>query len=757
MLLCMVGSAIAQERLIRGTIKDQNGAVISGANVVLRNVATGLERVVATDSSGSYEFSELAAAEYEIIVRADGFKNVLQRVTSDRLDISLEISPLKAETTVYSGSRQEELRESLNTKVEVVTRSQIVDTGYESVGEVLKDVPGVQTRLGSDTGTSANVAAEQIQGVGSRQSLVLLDGFPIIAARGIKSGNINLDRQSTSRIEQIEVVKGAASGLYGSDAIGGVVNLITREPKKPLEGSVSISGGNFGVFDPRADLGFRKNKLTGFFSFDRHKNNGFDLTPTTFDTTGAGFHRYNYFSKLKYAFSPEFYVTSLADVYTGHSIGRSIGEPDPTRGFRPNLQIDDGKDITQNYGLTGNWTPNSRAVIQLRGYFSRFDEVGKTRLSDGRTLPDDNLYQRFGQVDASATYIWGEKQIIQFGGEWRTDRYRGINRLRDDSGEKADTRTVWGQNKISLTNWAALTLGLRYDDHSTFGSAVSPKIGLNIRATERINLRASWGRGYRAPDLGQLYYRFLNPTNFYQVVGNPNLRPEHSGSWQVGAEYSSTKKSYRFGVNFFRNDVVNLIEAQNFGFLTSAAQGNGILLSQGLNPSEYNLRLFRLLFIYKNLRNIFTQGAEADFGIQIPKGFELTGAYTYLDARDKVTDDYLPERIKSQGFLRLAYDNRKFGFRGNVRASFFSGWRASSLTNRGLRADQASPAFRLVDIYGAKRIAHGFEAFANIENLFDSKDVNVNKFDSTGQPFPILRPDAGRMYRAGLRYTFSRN
>jgi outer membrane receptor for ferrienterochelin and colicins len=746
-------SIFAQNRKLDGTVSDQNGAVIAGATVVLRNKKTGLERVTQTDQQGEFKFAGLVEGEYEIIVAAKGFRPIsIPYKDEPQISIKLEVESFEKVTTVYSGSRQEELRESLNTKVDVITREQIRDTGYETVGEVLRELPGVLTRRGSETGTSSGAAGEQIQGIGSRQSLVLLDGFPIINARGIKSGVINLDRQSTTRIEQIEVVKGAASALYGSDAIGGVINLITREPKKPFEGTITISGGNFGRFDPRAEFGFKRQKLSGFFSLERRKNNGFDLTPTLPDTTGAGFHHYDFFGKAKYEFTSNFYVVGFADAKKVNSVGVSLGEA--------GYQADDINETFQSYGLTGNWGINSRAVLQMRGYFARYDEIGKVFVLPSRSFPsgvkfpDENLFQRYGRLDASLLYIWGERQIIQVGGEWNTDRYAGFNRLRVASGERADTRVVWAQDKISITNWMTLTLGFRYDDHSIFGSAFSPKIGLNVRATDRISLRASWGKGFRAPDLGQLYYRFYSPTNLYQVFGNPKLAPEHSGSWQIGSEYSSTKKTYRFGINFFRNDVRNLIEATNFGFVRTQAQANAIFLRLGLNPSDYNTSLNRLLLIYTNSSNIFTQGVEFDTDIKLPKNFFFSGAYTYLDARNKQTGSYLRDRSKHQGFIRFSYENPDFGFRANLRGTFVSRWQASTITNRGLNVTATAPGYQLWDVYAAKQLKK-LEFFGAIDNIFDNRDPNVGKVDSTGQPLPIYRPEAGRMYRVGLRIDLS--
>jgi outer membrane receptor for ferrienterochelin and colicins len=754
-LLLFSSVSFAQTREISGTVSDMNDAAVSGSSVSLRNVSTGLERIAITQNDGSFKFSGISDGNYEVIVVAKGFQRSAKKVESNQVNVKLEVSFLEVETTVVSGSRQQELRENLNTKVDVVTRQDIQDSGYESVGEVLKEIPGVVTRRGSDTGTSSGAAGEQIQGIGSRQSLVLLDGFPVTNARGIKSGTINLDRQSTARIEQIEVVKGAASALYGSDAIGGVVNLVSREPRKPLEFSARTSGGNFGVLDTGIDFGFKRKGFSGFIGGERHKNNGFDLTPTTIDTTGAGFHRYDFFSKLKYQFSDKFSISSLADVKSGNSQGRSLGEAGNQR--------DDVDESNQSYGLSATWTPNSRIVAQARGYFSRYDEIGRytllptTQSPTERRQPDENLFQRFGKVDASLQYIWGERQLIQFGGEWSTDRYRGINRLRNASGERADTKVLWGQDKIFLTNRATLTIGLRYDNHSIFGNSFAPKVGLNVRASDRINLRASWGRGFRAPDLGQLYFRFFNPTNLYQVFGNPNLSTEHSGSWQVGAEYSSTKKDYRFGVNFFRNDVRNLIEARNFGFVRTAAAGNAILTGIGLNPGDYVVRLNRLLFVYQNLSNIFTQGAELDFDVKLPRSFVLSGAYTYLDARNKADGSYLSERNKHQGVLKLAYVNQDIGFRANIRASAYSTWRTSSITNRGLTEQINAGAFQTVDSYMAKTIRNGFEIFGTVENLFDVKDRNFGKLrPNSTEPYAIVRPDAGRMLRLGIRYSFAR-
>jgi outer membrane receptor protein involved in Fe transport len=196
----------------------------------------------------------VAGARYRLIVSAVRFAPISREVeSSGSFNFALEPAALAEKITVVSGSRQEELR------------NRIRDTDYESVAEILQELPGVVTRRGAQ---GAGAAGEQAQGIDSRQVLSLFDGQPIIGGKSIKRGVINLDHQSINTLERIEVVKGAASALYGSDAIGGVINQISRDPSAPIETSFTTSGGSQGSFDARGDVGFARDKFSAFFSGD---------------------------------------------------------------------------------------------------------------------------------------------------------------------------------------------------------------------------------------------------------------------------------------------------------------------------------------------------------------------------------------------------------------------------------------------------------------------------------------------------------
>jgi outer membrane receptor protein involved in Fe transport len=162
------------------------------------------------------------------------------------------------------------------------------------------------------------------------------------------------------RLERVEVVKGACSALYGSDAIGGVVNLVTRDPERPFEGSLVASGGSLGAVDSRGDAGFVRGRWRGFVSLERHQSDGFDLSPTTPDTTGAGFRRHDGYGKLRLQASPSLALSAFANGYWNDSTGRSVGE----LGLQESEVAEDAK----SYGLAVDWRASARTGLLARGF-----------------------------------------------------------------------------------------------------------------------------------------------------------------------------------------------------------------------------------------------------------------------------------------------------------------------------------------------------------------------------------------------------
>jgi len=741
--------AWAQSAELAGIVRDPSGAVVAGGTVVVRQDGSSFERIVESGRDGRFVVRPVTAGEYQLEVIAPGFSvaSASTRVpAATELVVTLSPAPVVEAVQVVSASRQEELRETLNTNVSVISRRLIEESGSQTVAELLREVPGVVSRRGSET---AGAAGEQIQGIDSRQVLVLLDGQPLVGARGIKRGVINLDRQSVDRLEQVEVVKGASSALYGSDAIGGVINIITREATAPVDTTGELSGGSFGEANAVAAVGFRRDRGSALFSVEHHQNDGFDLTPTTFDTTGAPFTRLDFLGRGRVRAGQALSFSTVVTGYDNRTTGRSNGELGP--------QEDVIDEQTLNLNLQGDWLPRPTTSVQGRAYLARYDENSTATLAPPRStvLPPGALDERLFKIDGSFSEVLGSRQQLQGGIEYSKDTYSGINRLRTDSGERASIGTAWLQHRLTIGERVTTTVGVRMDEHSEFGGAVSPKLAANARLGGGVNVRASYGRGFRAPDIGQLYYRFLNPSSIYQVVGNPNLRPEYANSLQAGGEYATPGRRARVGVNLFRNDVTDLIDSVSLGFPVTPAQVADIFAREGLDLS-FRPVAGRLLLTYKNINNAITEGVELDGEWAVVTGVSLAGAYTYLDARDDRTGLPLTGRHHHQGNIRATWRQPQIGFTVNLRGMFYGEWIAARATVNGQPRDTIAPGYALWDLYASQRVLRGLSAFAAVDNLADKQDPNLGQLSTTGAPLAIYRPDVGRTVRLGLRWSWAK-
>ena len=751
LLASAVGAQQAsREPALAGVVHDASGAVVPRPTVVLRAVRSGLNVLVPASANGEFSLATLEPGHYVLTVSAPGFADASQAIeipAPGRTAVTLSPAPVLEQVAVVSASRQSELRETLNTRVDVVSRGRIEEAGaFETVGEVLREIPGVITRRGSE---GAGAAGEQIQGIDSRQVLVLLDGQPLVGARGIKRGGLlNLDRQSTARLDRVEVVKGAASTLYGSDAIGGVINLITREPASPFETSAAMSGGSLGRIGTRIDGGLRRGTTFGLFSGERHQQDGFDLTPTTFDTTGAPFRRYDGLGKVQHQVTDTLSVSGLVTGYTNATTGRSIGELGP--------QDDDIHDRAVSANISARYFSQGTSV-EARAYLSDFEEEALAMLAPPRSTPAPpaSLEQRYQKLDLTATRPFGTRHLLQGGVEWAHDLYEGTNRLRDEeAGHEAQTVVGWLQHRWSVTTRLVTTGGVRVDRRSSFETAISPKLAAAYRLSDTASVRASYGRGFRAPDLGQLYYRFLSPSNFYQVIGNPALEPEYANSWQVGGDVTLAQRRVRLGINAFRNDVRNLIESMTVGFAATPAQLTALLEREGIDPS-FRPALGRPLMTYRNLFDVVTQGIELDSEAALTSTVSLGAAYTYLDASDVETGRELTGRHRHHGHARISWQPASTGFRTGMRATFFGSWIAARATSSAAPVqDTVAPKFALWDVFATQRLGRRLSAFVNVDNIADSQDPNTGVVMPDGAAAPIYRPEAGRTVRVGLQLSF---
>ena len=738
LLLAMLASGLAQDRLeLKVRVTDVTGAPLAGAAVFVRDLSTGLETAYRADSLGALVV-ELRIGAYRVSAAQNDFETASEtvEVADSGLNLlELTLSPaVLTQSIVVTGSREEVLREDSIARVEVIGRSQLLDSGYERVTDILSEEPGVVTRTSRSPGSRGGT---QIHGIDSRQSLILLDGFPMVGARGVKSGIINMDRQSTNRLDRVEIVKGASSALYGSDAIGGVINMITRQPQRRFDSNVTASGGSLGTVDLRADTGFVRDRWSGFLAVERHKRNPYDLTPQDFDTTGPGFRRYDYMAKLNFDVSETFKVGFLANAFDNREKSIYAG--------RGGSQTTTLNDSAQNYGMTLSAGLTSRTQLQARTYYGKYDENSAVDLSNvpGLINSTANLNERLYRFDASLSHVLGNRQLLQGGFDWTSNEYRGYNRLLgDNNGVSIRMADAWFQDRIQAHPRLTLTIGGRLTDHSAYGSRMVPRAGLLFRLNETFRVKASYGQGFRAPDLGQLYYRFLTPSGIYQIIGNPALSPESSTTTQVGVDGGHGR--VRFSATYFWNGIKNLIQTDLIGRPRTPEQLDQILTEFGVD-SAFAPGLNRLTYLYRNIENVYTTGAEGRVQLRLTPELVVSTAYTYLDARDTATGAFLSQRHKHHGNFRIWWTtDRLGGLRTNFRGTYLGKWPIV-----GRRATLIADSYQLWDWYLAKPLRKGVELYGAVDNVFDSIDSGLDGPDPT-----FYRADPGRTFRIGMRWSF---
>jgi outer membrane receptor for ferrienterochelin and colicins len=754
--------AARQGGQVRGHISDPAGLSVPNAEVTIRNSLSGESRNTKTGDDGAFEFADLAFGPYLVTASSQGLALAPKQVEikGEANDLSnLRLSLVTAEDqVVVSASRVNELQEQAPTKVISVTKAEIQDTGYERVGDVLGEMPGIVT-MGQSYGVSL-VGGEQIDGMDSKETAVLLDGLPFVGARGIDEGYIDLNQQDVGKLDNVEVVKGAASALYGTDALGGVINLISHEPTHPLEIDATTSGGSLGEIDTRLGIGGQWKNLTGYLDLEHHQRDGYTLIPDDPTTVGAYENRQDLLAKLRYTFNPRASISFTSSAYTNHDHGMTLtAETDPNDpvNFVNTPTALFSNDSTQTYALVGDFAPTQSTTLQLRGYLSRYDEDSSSNLiENGVEGPDfdpGNLSETYRRADATIGQRWGSRQFIQGGYEWAEDRYAGDNRIvGGNAGQQLSTNDLWVQDRIQPVRNLLLTVGGRYTNNSAFGGHAVPKVGAVYRVNDHFTVRGSFGEGFRAPNLGELYYHLLHLEYGYQVIGNPTLQPETSQSYSAGGTFTAGR--YQLSLNLFRNNLKNLIDTSLVCDETSGQDCSGQALVQLLSqygvPESFDYdttgaALFT--FINQNVDRAYTEGMDIDGRVALTRSLVFSGAYTYLEAVDAITHTWLPYRSRHQGHIKLEYTNPRWGLVTNLRGTFFSKWPNGQST--GIPADDYAYGYQIWNVYASKTIWRGIRAFGAINNLGNSRDPKLAWAEPT-----FDRPDYGRTLQVGLHYIF---
>ena len=441
---------------------------------------------------------------------------------------------------VVTATRMEKKLVDTSANVSVVTAEDFEKKNYQTVTEALENVPGVLVQRNGGEWTNSYIYLN-----GDDRVLVLVDGRRLNQDKGLNSGHGGIDFMhlpSPDIIERIEIVKGGGSALYGSDAVGGVINIITKRADKTT-GKININTGSWGTQNYRGMVSFKQGKTGVTVTGSKQKQN---YTKYRDAETGSTDRWPNSSSDTVTAavkLEQEIGNDQLATLYFDHS-RRKADQPGsiPKNYFNPD---DWSHEINNNFSGKYEWGVHSdnKGYIQLyRNHYngSFFSYGALSRYNE--TKDGINIQQKFKLSDANdlvAGFDWRRSKVNNY------DAYTEEKKLTSYAFYLEDS---WRFAK----NWS-LTGGLRYDHYDSFGGNTSGTVSLNKKFNEDSHAFVSWGKVFKAPTTNDLYY------NYWGMYGNPDLKPETGYVWTAG--YSGKISQYTtFGINAFYSSLNDAID-----------------------------------------------------------------------------------------------------------------------------------------------------------------------------------------------------
>lgn len=663
----------------------------------------------------------------------------MERIDSSTVSRTYNLNPV-----VVTGSGHHQRLKSTATPVHVLSSQEIREQGISTFDGALIRMMPQASMAPSSMGTFL-----RLNGLGNKYILVLINGQKL---SGDISNNVDLSRINMSRVKRIEVLDGAASSLYGSDAIAGVINIITDQPTQDLvcvTSDTRISGRGVLTENIMLDI-----YTKGFGSY------------TSFSHDQANSYRINELEYLKDSDSET--QRSIAPLFTGYR-SNIIGQRFT---YAPNTHLALNAGLDYSYKKTDR--PETRSDItggtdyEMRYKGFRWNIGGIYKFTAKNSLQANFTVDRFRygkeydvatKSNAVGDYVQSKKQRMMdgevkailgllkdattiFGADWRKDYLTATS---GDINEHVYSLAAYAQHEQKFLKDFTATVGLRLTHHETFKNHLTPKIAL-MYSPGNFRFRATYSAGFRAPGLDELYYHYFSVNRGKPQIsfGNQNLKPEKSHYLSLNAEY--------------RDEV---IAVSLTGFLNRI---NDMVVKQNVKVDETSMAMLRAEFpemtddqaakleqyaLYQNSDRGDVKGVQVNVSANIFRGFNLSANYVYTYARSESGGEWSPLE-------------RSIRHAATVAANYHRSWGCYGLNvnlNGRLQSKTYYPGYEDAPGFGIWNLqtAHSFdlvrwaflEPSIGIDNIFDRVD---HRIDSTRRKYALYSP--GRMLVVGLRVRF---
>lgn len=650
--------------------------------------------------------------------------------------------------TVFTATKTERKLTNVAVPVQIISQKTIQQAGSLRLSDILSEQTGLFMTNGFGTGVS-------MQGLNPDYTLILIDGEPLI---GRMSGVLDLKRIAVGNIKQIEIVRGPSSSLYGSEAMAGVINIITDKSKINSLG-LTARYGTYNTADFGLKGSIRNNRINyqGFGNF--YRTDGFSIRPNSRERSIAPIERITQQHQLGYRFSDRTQV-SVSFRLNNETIKNNITVTNNGNAIN-SVGYEKNNDLNTTLQLAHKFNEKVKNTTRLYGtYFKSVQDL----ITDNGAPYVDEFRQSFGRAENQTDIQFKDRLEMNVGGGYihetaRSTRYDNSSSVKTNRIGYAYLQTEWkALDRLTLIG------GARYDHNELFAAAFSPKLALQYKINSKLSLKASVGRGFKAPDFRQLYLNFTNTAaGSYSVFGSveaqkiiselnrlgqisslepafyglSTLKPEFSTGFNIGIHFQDNKWS--FSANIFRNNIENLIDSRLVAYRTGGAQ----------------------IFSYLNVKNAFTQGIETDVHYKVNKNLSLTAGYQFLLTGDQAEIDAinagkvftrdqngfsrrmnrseyvgLPNRSKHMANFKILYS--KDAFFANTRLVYRSKWTTTDTDGNGLfnSNDAFAKGYLQMNAAAGYEFNKGLSVQGGTDNLLNYTDV-INLPNLPGRTFYI--------------------
>jgi outer membrane receptor for ferrienterochelin and colicins len=659
---------------------------------------------VVTNNQGKFRIDPPLTGPVVISISCVGFKSLTDTINVHKeTAITLEEDVLNLEQIVVTGTRTPKRLADVPVQTTVIPGVDIKKAGAVSPLEVLQDnVPGLVS-TGNAMGNNL-----RIKGLNSRYILFLVDGERLVSEGS--GGNINLDQIDFNTIDRIEIVNGAASALYGSNAVGAVINLITKKPVHRFEGGMNTSHQTNNTNRLQLNIGGNHDKTTLAANIFRNTTDGYDIAE------GASSNPHtDYGTNLRIGYNPsERISTNVKGRLFQHEVFNFPGSMNVKHRLERKVTLG---------GNTTVVSKNNRnnAVASLN--FDKFFKYDVMERKDDLLQKQNDITFISGRVVNN--YASGEKWETVFGAEYN---YEEIST--DSSkilGPRPDSKSVSDGNaflqlQYTLPKDIDIVIGSRYTYNEQFGSAFSPKLSLMYKAG-RFVFRGGSGTAFRAPALQELYYNFNHNGSFW-VYGNPDLIPENGLYNSLAVEY--TKGTLNMSASGYHNQIRNKITSYR-------------VMSDLGQPDRY----------YRNVSSSTLKGVDLNISYVWLRQFVLKSTYSYSDARDNNTGLQLTSNVKHSATFAFTWNGEimdspfSFQFSGRVTSPIL--FEYIETDEQGIdevikNSSNPYSIWKTTLIKPVRINEHLLEFTFKCDNVFNFSDIYYT--------------NPGRQYLVGLRYKF---